>query len=141
MALPVERPLGKTYVHRSAFAGAIEFQDLSFNYPGHATEALSKVSFFHTARRACWYHWTHRLWKNYYRKGLFSDLYEPTAGAVRIDGTDIRQIDPAALRRNIGYVPQDVMLFYGSLRDNIVRGAPYVDDSAVLKAAEIARDY
>ena len=65
-------------------------------------------------------------------------LYEPSEGAVRIDGIDVRQIDPADLRRNIGYVSQDVMLFFGSVRDNIVYGAPYVDDRNVLRAAEIA---
>ena len=48
------------------------------------------------------------------------------------------QIDPADLRRNVGYVAQDVVLFHGSLKDNIVLGAPYVDDHAVLRAADIS---
>ena len=69
---------------------------------------------------------------------LIMGLYPPNSGAILIDGTDLRQIDPAALRRDIGYVPQDVVLFYGSVRDNIVLGAPHADDAAVLRAAEVA---
>ena len=65
-------------------------------------------------------------------------LYEPDQGAVLIDGTDLRQIDPADLRRNIGCVLQDVFLFHGTVRDNITLGAPFADDQAVLRAARIA---
>jgi ATP-binding cassette subfamily C protein LapB len=69
---------------------------------------------------------------------LIMGLYRPTGGAVLVDGVDMRQLDPAELRRNIGYVQQDVMLFYGSLRENITLGAPLADDEAVIKAARIA---
>ena len=55
-----------------------------------------------------------------------------------MDGTDIRQIDPADLRRNIGYVSQDNYLFFGTVRDNIAFGAPHVDDATIARAAEIA---
>jgi len=65
-------------------------------------------------------------------------LYEPERGAVLIDGIDIRQIDPADLRRNVGAVLQDVCLFRGSLRDNIALGASFVDDAAVIRAARLA---
>jgi ATP-binding cassette subfamily C protein LapB len=69
---------------------------------------------------------------------LLLGLYLPTGGAVLVDGVDIRQLDPADLRRNIGYVAQDVTLFYGTLRDNISIGAPYADDAAIVAAAEAA---
>ena len=65
-------------------------------------------------------------------------LYSPTEGSVLIDGIDINQIDPADLRRNIGYVPQDVVLFKGTVRANIVYKAPYVDDMQIIKAAKIS---
>jgi ATP-binding cassette subfamily C protein LapB len=65
-------------------------------------------------------------------------LYAPTSGVVRIDGVDARQMDPHELRRGIGYVPQDPMLFFGTLRENILYGAPQADDAALVRAAEVA---
>ncbi len=69
---------------------------------------------------------------------LILGLYAPTKGAVSLDEVDLRQLDPADLRRNLGYVEQDSMLFYGSLRENITIRAPYADDRAVVAAAELA---
>ncbi|SFJ90878.1 ABC transporter [Methylophaga sulfidovorans] len=65
-------------------------------------------------------------------------LYEPDEGSILLDGTDIRQIDPVDLRKNVGYAPQDVVLFYGSIRENITMVAPFAEDHEVLKAADIA---
>ncbi|HOZ65491.1 MAG TPA: ATP-binding cassette domain-containing protein, partial [Burkholderiaceae bacterium] len=65
-------------------------------------------------------------------------LYQPTEGAVLIDGIDSRQIDPAELRRSIGFVPQDINLFFGSLKENIAMGAPFANDQDIVSAAEIA---
>ncbi|HOS15308.1 MAG TPA: ATP-binding cassette domain-containing protein, partial [Smithella sp.] len=62
----------------------------------------------------------------------------PVSGMVTMDGTDIRQIDPAELRHFLGYVPQDITLFQGTLRDNITMGVNNVDDQNVLQAAEMA---
>ena len=67
---------------------------------------------------------------------LILGLYRPSEGAVLVDGVDLRQLDPAELRRQIGYVQQDVMLFYGTLRENITMGAPSAADADVVKAAE-----
>jgi ATP-binding cassette subfamily C protein LapB len=57
---------------------------------------------------------------------------------VTMDGTDIRQIDPAEFRRYIGYVPQDIFLFKGTVRNNVTMGTHDVDDSTILRASEIA---
>ena len=65
-------------------------------------------------------------------------LFQPTEGAVLIDGIDMRQLDPAEVRQQVGYVPQEAMLFYGTLRDNLVFGHPHVDDAAVIRAATFA---
>jgi len=56
---------------------------------------------------------------------------------VSMDGTDIRQIDPADLRHSIGYVSQDITLFRGTIRDNITMGTHDIDDNAVLRASEL----
>jgi ATP-binding cassette subfamily C protein LapB len=69
---------------------------------------------------------------------LIMGLYQPTDGAVLLDGIDLRQLDPADVRRNCGYVSQDVTLFYGTLRENIAFGLPYADDAAIVAAAEVA---
>jgi ATP-binding cassette subfamily C protein LapB len=65
-------------------------------------------------------------------------LYQCTSGSVLLDGTDLQQIDPADVRRNIGFVSQDVQLFFGTLRENLTLGAPLADDDAMLAAARIA---
>jgi ATP-binding cassette subfamily C protein LapB len=69
---------------------------------------------------------------------LIMGLYQPTDGAVLLDGIDLRQLDPADVRRNVASVSQDVTLFQGSLRENITFGLPFADDSAVVAAAEVA---
>ncbi|MFK5892435.1 MAG: ATP-binding cassette domain-containing protein, partial [Pseudomonadota bacterium] len=51
---------------------------------------------------------------------------------------DLSQIDPADLRRNIGYVAQDITLFHGTVRDNICFKAPYVPDYEIIRVAEVA---
>ncbi|QOL49118.1 type I secretion system permease/ATPase [Massilia litorea] len=137
MNLPVERPPGKDFVHRPALQGGVEFRNVSFAYPEQTAEALSEVSF--TIRPGERVAIIGRVGsgKTTVEK-LILGLYPPSEGAVLIDGTDQRQIDPAALRRDIGHVPQDILLFYGSVRDNIVLGAPHADDAAVLRAADIA---
>jgi ATP-binding cassette subfamily C protein LapB len=54
------------------------------------------------------------------------------------DGIDMRQLDPADVRRNLGCVSQDITLFYGSLRENITFGMPHARDDAIVAAAETA---
>ena len=65
-------------------------------------------------------------------------LYKPTEGAVRFGGVDIRQIPSADLRGRIGVLPQEVTLFYGSVRENIALGDPSINDHLVLRAAALA---
>jgi ATP-binding cassette subfamily C protein LapB len=137
MALPMEREQGKSFVHRADFKGTIEFKDVSFNYPEQPIAALQNISFRVAAGERVGVIGRIGSGKTTIEK-LIMGLYQPTTGSVWIDGVDLQQIDPADLRRNIAYVPQDPMLFYGTVRNNIVFGAPYVDDRAMLNAAEIA---
>ncbi|TGV06056.1 ATP-binding cassette domain-containing protein, partial [Alcaligenaceae bacterium 429] len=69
---------------------------------------------------------------------LILGLYQPTEGTVLVDGIDIRQIDPADLRRSMGFVSQDPVLFYGTLKHNLTMGAPYASDEEMLAAARIS---
>ncbi len=137
MHTPVERPAGKAFLHRPTFKGDIEFRDVVFRYPGQETKALDRVNFRIGAGERVGIIGRVGCGKSTISR-LMIGVYEPTEGAVMIDGTDLRQIDPADMRRNTGCVPQDVYLFFGSVRDNVALGAPHVDDAAILNAARIA---
>jgi ATP-binding cassette subfamily C protein LapB len=137
MQVEGERPHGKTFIHRGHFAGHIEFRDVGFSYPGQETASLRNVSLKIHAGEHVAILGRIGSGKSTLEK-LILGLYQPSSGAVLIDGIDQRQLDPAELRRNVGYVQQDITLFYGSLRDNIVLGAPASDDAAVVRAAHTA---
>ncbi len=137
MALPVERPRDKKFLSRQTFKGEVEFKNVNFAYPGAETYALNNVSFKIEAGERVAVLGRIGSGKTTLEK-LILGLYEPTDGAVLIDGIDSRQLNPAELRQQIGYVPQDTTLFYGSLRENLVLAHPHADDAAVVKAAEIA---
>lgn len=137
MDLPVERPVGKSFIHRSSFAGAIAFHGINFTYPNQEDKSLTDISF--SLKQGEHIALIGRIGSGKTTiERLIMGLYEPQDGAIRIDGIDTRQIDPVDLRRNIGYIPQDITLFYGSVRDNIVYGMPNADDASVLRAARIA---
>ena len=136
MAREVERPADSTFISRGRLKGALEFRDVSFTYPGQSTPSLRNLSFSIKPGEKVAILGRIGSGKTTLEK-LILGLYRPTEGAVLVDGIDLRQLDPAELRRQIGYVQQDVMLFYGSLRENITLGAPLADDAAIVKAAEI----
>ena len=137
MSLPVERPANKSFVHRPVILGSIEFREVTFTYPGHKVPALSNVSFKIAAGERVGMIGRIGSGKSTIEK-LILGLYKPTTGSILVDGVDVNQIDPATLRRNIGYVPQDIVLFFGTVKENILFAAPYADDAAMLRAAEIA---
>ncbi|WP_137895666.1 type I secretion system permease/ATPase [Ramlibacter sp. 2FC] len=137
MQSEVERPEGANFISRGHLRGAIEFRDVSFTYPGQHQPALRNVSLSIKPGERVAILGRIGSGKTTLEK-LILGLYRPSSGAVLVDGIDQRQLDPAELRRQIGYVQQDVMLFYGTLRDNITMGAPLADDRAVVRAAELA---
>lgn len=137
MEKPVERPEGETFIQRPQLRGDIEFRNVKFSYPNRQDSALEGLSFKITAGERVALIGRVGSGKSTIQR-LIMGLYQPTEGAVLLDGIDLRQLDPADVRRNCGYVSQDVTLFYGTLRDNITFGLPYADDSAVVAAAELA---
>jgi len=137
MSLPVERDPKKKYLHRPEFKGAIEFKNISFNYPDQPVKALDNVSFKINAGERVGILGRIGSGKSTVEK-LIMGLYEAQQGSILIDGTDIRQLNPSDLRRQIGYVPQDISLMFGSVKDNITLGSAHADDDAILLAAEIA---
>lgn len=137
MQMPVERPAGSKFVHRPNLKGSIEFKNVTFAYPNQQITALDNVSFRVNPGEKIGIIGKIGSGKSTIER-LALGLYQPDSGSIRIDGTDIQQIDPADLRRNIGYVSQDIFLFYGSVRDNIAVGAPHADDAAILRAARLS---
>ena len=137
MSLPDERDAGRQFVHRPELKGKLEFKDVKFKYPGAEHASLERVSFRIQAGEKVALIGRIGSGKSTVEK-LLMGLYKPEEGSVRIDDIDINQIDPVDLRRNIGYVPQDIMLFNGTLRDNIVMGSPEAEDARLIKAAELA---
>jgi ATP-binding cassette subfamily C protein LapB len=137
MKLPVERPDGKKFVRRESIRGDIEFNNVKFTYPEAQKSALNGVSFSIKAGEKVGIVGKNGSGKTTIEK-LILGLYEPDDGSILIDGIDINQIDPVDLRKSIGYVPQDVVLFNGTVKENIVYKHPSVDDVSILKAAKIS---
>ena len=67
---------------------------------------------------------------------LLLGLYQPTVGNIRFDGLNHNQIHPSDLRRNIGYLPQDITLFHGTIRDNILFGTRQVTEYQLIRAVQ-----
>ncbi len=137
MKMPTDRLRGRTPLHRPVLEGDIEFKEVSFLYPQQTVPALDTINFKISAGEKVGIIGRIGSGKTTIEK-LVLGLYQTTEGKVLVDGTEISQLDPANLRKNIAYVPQDVTLFYGSVKDNIVLGAPYADDQSILKAAKVA---
>lgn len=137
MDQPVEHPEGVQFISREVFKGDIEFKNVSFHYPGSDVEALSGVTFKIKAGEHVAILGKVGSGKSTLQR-LCLGLYQPTSGSILVDGIDLRQLDPTEYRSTIGYAPQDVMLFKGSLRDNLTISHPEVSDESLVKAAEIA---
>jgi len=70
---------------------------------------------------------------------LLLRMYDVDRGAIRIDGTDLRDVTIPSLRRQLGYVSQETFLFYGTVRENIEYGTFDADEAAVVEAAKTAK--
>ena len=137
MKKPVERPKGKHFVTKPHFDGRVEFREVVFNYPQQKTPALNGVSFTIEPRDRVGVIGAVGSGKTTIER-LLLNLYEPASGSVQIDGSDVRQIDPGDLRRNVGAVQQSPQLFFGSVRQNITMGHETASDRAVMRAAEMS---
>ncbi len=137
IAQPSERPDGKQFVQTPEFNGKIEFSDVTFTYPGADIPALKNVSFVINHGEHVAIIGRIGSGKSTIQK-LILGLYEPDAGQIFIDGIDINQIDPGDLRKNMSYVSQDIMLFRGTVRENITFRASHATDGAMIRAAQIS---
>ena len=132
-----EHGYGQVFMARPEFKGAIEFRNVTFSYPGASKPTLEGVSFQIAAGEKVALIGKVGSGKTTVSK-LIVGLYRPDSGTVLIDGVDVRQIDPADLRRALGVVLQDVWLIGGTVKQNIALGANYPTDEEILRAAQIA---
>jgi ATP-binding cassette subfamily C protein LapB len=137
MKQPNERPLDNEFIQAKHLQASMSFENVHFQYPNSQTPALDGVSLHIQPGEKVAVLGRTGSGKSTLGR-LCMGLYEPQKGAVKLDGIDLRQLHVADLRSHIGYVSQDNYLFYGSIRDNIAFGAPYVDGPAILSAANLA---
>ena len=137
MNLPVEHPDGKRFVQRPEYKGIVTFENVWFTYPGGEKASLEDNSFKINQGEHVGLVGKIGSGKSTVQK-LILGLYHASEGSVLIDGIDIKQIDPADLRKNIAYVSQDIVLFSGTVKENLIYRAPHADDTMILKAANIS---
>ncbi|MGN0976335.1 MAG: ABC transporter ATP-binding protein [Gemmiger sp.] len=127
---PAELPAGQ--------AGVVCFNDVSFRYPGASEDALQHISF--TAKPG---QTTAIIGATGCGKSTLLNLiprfYDVTGGSVTVGGVDVRRQTQAALRSQLGYVPQKGVLFSGTIESNLEFGGPDVTPERAARAASIAQ--
>ena len=124
----------------SDIQGSILVENLSFRYPESGIQALDQISFEIKSGQTLGIIGTTGSGKSTIAY-LLMRMYDPTSGRIVIDGQDIRNYDISALRKQIGFVPQDVFLFSDSIANNIAFGIDHADQAIVEKAAKDADVY
>ncbi len=137
MSQPTERPANINFLHRPDLEGKITFKDVSFAYPNVKQDVLKDVSFTINPGEKVAIIGRIGSGKSTTAR-LMMSLYKPSAGTILADDTDTRQIDPADLRKSIAYIAQDVVLFNGSVRDNITASMPSASEEEILEASKSA---
>ena len=136
---PVEHEHNQQYLEMDGCAGDIEIRDLSFSYtekqpvlhalnfrlkPGERLAIIGKIGSGKSSLMR-----------------LLMGLGRPTSGQMVIDGIDLEHINPADLRDHVAYVPQEITLFKGTLRENILLKSPFASQQELIKATQIAGLY
>ncbi|RXK08850.1 type I secretion system permease/ATPase [Halarcobacter bivalviorum] len=137
MKMPLERTNSQQYLSRPNLDGDIVFKNVSFAYYKQNFQLLRNINLRINKGEKVGIIGKIGSGKSTIIK-LLLNLHEPSEGSILIDGTEIRQIDPVDLRKNIGYVPQETFLFMGTIKDNISISDQFASDEQILKASKIA---
>ena len=118
--------------------GTVEFENVCFTYPGADGEVLTDISFTAEAGKTTAIIGSTGCGKSTLIQ-LIPRLYDASAGEVKIDGVNVKDIELKSLRENIGYVPQKGILFSGTIRSNISYGNTDASEEDIEEAAAIAQ--
>ena len=132
-----DRPQDLSPISRPLFNGEIEFKNVSYRFEGASQSIINNLSFKIPAGQKVALVGKMGSGKSTFSR-LVAGILEPTEGAILIDGVDVRQIDQADTRKNIGVMLQDSWLFSGTIRENIQMGFHEYDDEHVLQMCKIA---
>ena len=118
--------------------GELDLADVSFTYPGAEQPVLCDVSFSARPAETVAIIGSTGAGKSTL-VNLVPRLFDATAGVVRVDGVDVRDLDPELLWSRIGLVPQRAFLFTGTVRSNLLHGKPDATDDELWRALDIAQ--
>ena len=134
---PSEEEERAEQVSRATIKGDVEFRNVSFTYEDQPEPVLNDISFKLNAGERLAIVGRIGSGKTTLLR-LLCGLNPPDKGAVLVDNADIRHIRPDDVRRNIGVVMQNPVLFSGSIRDNILMGNPSASDEDLIEAARLS---
>lgn len=124
-------------ISRPKFGGEIEFRNVSYSFDSNSPPIINNLSFKILPGQKVALVGKMGSGKSTLAR-LIAGILEPTQGSILIDGVDIRQIDQADIRKNVGIMLQDSWLFSGTVRENIQMGYSEYDDDHILNVCKIA---
>lgn len=133
MQLPQERPSGRSFTAMAGFHQELRLQELVFAYPGAERATLQQLNLVIRKGEKVGIIGRSGSGKSTLLR-LLPALYEPQEGRVLIDGVDVRQLDPADVRRHLACVGQDERLLRGTLRDNLLLRNRHASDEEIQRA-------
>ena len=124
-------------ISRPTFNGEIEFKNVTYSFAGAKQPTINNISFKIIPGQKVALVGKMGSGKSTMSK-LIAGILEPTSGSILLDGVDVRQIDQADIRKNIGVMLQDSWLFSGTIRENIQMGFNEYEDAHVLNICKVA---
>lgn len=137
MKQPLEQNIETPTIESPILSGNIAFKQLHFTYPNAPQPSLKEINLQIKSGEKIGIIGKSGSGKSTLAK-LLLNLYQPNEGNVLIDGLDVRQFDPVTIRSQMGYVSQEIVLFYGTIRENITLGSPLATDQQLLQAIRIS---
>lgn len=135
MNTPTDRDLTRNYLRKPTAHGALSADNISFRYGPTSPDSIRNLNISLTPGERVAVLGRIGSGKSSLLKVL-AGLYQPREGSVKLDGIELQQIEPADVRRHVLYVGQDTRLFFGTLRENLKAGNPYIDDDSMMRIAD-----